>query len=130
MRNNLLHGVIIIIIKELGDKHFTWIFLLDPYNILPVKQISVLSPLRIRKQRLREARQFAQTQVIDEGSLESQKKVSLILEPTHLRRGDKNGKDYYMDTKLEPVHTGFKKERWNQSMETTGKTGLSVWKNV
>ena len=78
------------------------------------------------KKRLREARQFAQTQVIDEGSLESQKTVSLILEPTHLRRGDKNGKDYYMDTKLEPVHTGFKKERWNQSMETTGKTGLSV----
>lgn len=57
-------------------------------------------------------------------------KVSLILEPTHLRKGDKNGKDYYMDTKLEPIHTGLKKEHWNQSMETTGKTGFNVWKNV
>ena len=51
-------------------------------------------------------------------------KVSLIQEPTHLRRGDKNGKDYYMDTKLEPIHTGLKKEH------CTGKTGLNVWKNV
>ena len=57
-------------------------------------------------------------------------KVSLILESTYLRRGDKNGKDYCVDTKLEPIHTSFKKEHWNQSMETTRKTGLNVWKNV
>lgn len=50
-------------------------------------------------------------------------KASLILELTHLRKGDKYWKDYDVDTELEPIHTGFNKEHWNQRMEATGKTG-------
>lgn len=50
-------------------------------------------------------------------------KAPLVLEPTHVRRGENYLKDYYMDTTLKHIHIGFKTKHQNQTMEVTGKIG-------